>query len=115
MSKTTERTELGRTVQGSTAQERTQQFNSIEAALAALKRGEMVLVIDDQNRENEGDLVCAAELTTTEMVNFMATHAKGLICMPMSAEFIERLQIPQMVSVNTDNHETAFTVSIDHV
>ncbi|MCL1891497.1 MAG: bifunctional 3,4-dihydroxy-2-butanone-4-phosphate synthase/GTP cyclohydrolase II [Coriobacteriia bacterium] len=75
----------------------------------------MVLVIDDQNRENEGDLVCAAELTTTEMVNFMATHAKGLICMPMSAEFIERLQIPQMVSVNTDNHETAFTVSIDHV
>lgn len=89
--------------------------DSIEDACSALKRGNMVLVIDDPDRENEGDLICAAEFATPENVNFMATHAKGLICMPMSAEFCERLMIPQMVVENTDNHETAFTVSIDHV
>jgi 3,4-dihydroxy 2-butanone 4-phosphate synthase/GTP cyclohydrolase II len=91
------------------------ELSSVEDALAAIKRGEMILVIDDYDRENEGDLICAAEFATTEVVNFMATHAKGLICMPMSTDFCERLQIPQMVSINTDNHETAFTVSIDHV
>ncbi|MDR2036177.1 MAG: bifunctional 3,4-dihydroxy-2-butanone-4-phosphate synthase/GTP cyclohydrolase II [Coriobacteriales bacterium] len=92
-----------------------QHFDSIEDALEALRKGEMILVTDDQERENEGDLICAAEFATTYNVNFMATYAKGLICMPMSVEFCERLQIPQMVSVNTDSHETAFTVSIDHV
>ena len=90
-------------------------FNSIDEALAELRAGKMILVIDDYDRENEGDLICAAEFATTENVNFMATHAKGLICMPMNAAFCERLQIPQMVTTNTDNHETAFTVSIDHI
>ena len=90
-------------------------FNTIEEALADLRAGKLILVTDDPDRENEGDLICAAEFATTENVNFMATHAKGLICMPMSTEYIERLCLPQMVTTNTDNHETAFTVSIDHV
>lgn len=90
-------------------------FNTIEEALADLRAGKLILVTDDPERENEGDLICAAEFATTENVNFMATHAKGLICMPMSAEYIQKLCLPQMVTTNTDNHETAFTVSIDHV
>ena len=77
-------------------------------------RDSLILVTDDEDRENEGDLICAASFATTENVNFMATHAKGLICMPMSAEICRKLQFPQMVMDNTDNHETAFTVSIDH-
>ena len=91
------------------------QFNTVEEALEDLKKGKLILVTDDEDRENEGDLICAAEFATTENVNFMATHAKGLICMTMGEEIIKKLQIPQMVSNNTDNHETAFTVSIDHV
>lgn len=91
------------------------QYNTIEQALEALRQGRLIMVTDDPDRENEGDLICAAESATTENVNFMAVHAKGLICMPMSAEYVERLQFPQMVTTNTDNHETAFTVSIDHV
>lgn len=91
------------------------QFNTVEEALEDLKKGKLILVTDDEDRENEGDLICAAEFATTENVNFMATHAKGLICMSMGEEIIKKLQIPQMVSNNTDNHETAFTVSIDHV
>lgn len=91
------------------------QFNTIEEALEALRAGRMILVTDDPDRENEGDFVCAAQFATTENINFMATHGKGLICMPMSEKFVRRLQIPQMVSGNTDNHETAFTVSIDHI
>ena len=67
-----------------------------------------------ESRENEGDLICAAQFATTENVNFMATHGKGLICMPMGESLVQKLRIPQMVSQNTDNHETAFTVSIDH-
>ena len=90
-------------------------FNTIEAALEELRKGHLIMVIDDPDRENEGDLICAAEFATTENVNFMAMHAKGLICMPMSQAYIEKLHLPQMVSYNTDNHETAFTVSIDHV
>ncbi|MEE0511404.1 MAG: bifunctional 3,4-dihydroxy-2-butanone-4-phosphate synthase/GTP cyclohydrolase II [Peptococcaceae bacterium] len=90
-------------------------FNTIEEALEDLRQGKLILVTDDPDRENEGDLICAAEFATTENVNFMATHAKGLICMPMSADYIEKLRLPQMVTYNTDNHETAFTVSIDHV
>lgn len=90
-------------------------FNTVEEALEELRKGHLIMVIDDPDRENEGDLICAAEFATTENVNFMAMHAKGLICMPMSREYIEKLHLPQMVSYNTDNHETAFTVSIDHV
>lgn len=91
------------------------EFNTIPEAFEELRAGRIILVTDDPNRENEGDFTCAAEFATTENVNFMATHGKGLICMPMSAEYVERLHFPQMVSDNTDNHETAFTVSIDHV
>ena len=91
------------------------QYSTIEEALEELRQGRMILCTDDPDRENEGDLICAAQSVTTEQVNFMATHGKGLICMPMSLEFIQRLRFPQMVSHNTDNHETAFTVSIDHV
>lgn len=90
-------------------------FNTIEEALDDLRAGKLILVTDDENRENEGDLICAAEFATTENVNFMAMHAKGLICMPMSEKYIKKLRLPQMVEDNTDNHETAFTVSIDHV
>lgn len=90
-------------------------FNTIEEALNDLRAGKLILVTDDENRENEGDLICAAEFATTENVNFMAMHAKGLICMPMSEKYIKKLRLPQMVEDNTDNHETAFTVSIDHV
>lgn len=89
--------------------------DTIEQALTALKNGKVILVTDDVDRENEGDLICAAEFATTANVNFMATHGKGLICMPMSEAYVKKLQIPQMVQRNTDNHETAFTVSIDHV
>ena len=91
------------------------QYNTIEEALEDLRQGKMILCTDDPDRENEGDLICAAEFATTENVNFMATHAKGLICTPMSAEIADRLGLEQMVKVNTDNHATAFTVSIDHV
>ena len=90
-------------------------FNTIEEALQDLRDGKIIVVVDDENRENEGDVICAAEFATLENVNFMATHAKGLICMPMSDEYIRKLDLPQMVVNNTDNHCTAFTVSIDHV
>ena len=90
-------------------------FNSIEDALAALRAGKCILVLDDPDRENEGDLICAAEFATTENVNFMASAAKGLICMPMSRQICERLNLPQMCANNSDNHLTAFTVSIDHI
>ncbi len=88
---------------------------TIEEALEDIRQGKIILVIDDPDRENEGDLICAAEFATTENVNMMATHAKGLICMPMSSSLTEKLGLDQMVAVNTDNHSTAFTVSIDHV
>lgn len=90
-------------------------FSTIQEVIDDLKHGKIVMVTDDENRENEGDFICAAEFATTENVNFMAVHGKGLICMPMSAEICKRLRLPQMVSDNTDNHETAFTVSIDHI
>ncbi len=91
------------------------QFNTIEEALEDLRQGKIILVTDDPDRENEGDFICAAQFATTENINFMATHGKGLICMPMAEEYVRKLCFPQMVSNNTDNHETAFTVSIDHV
>ena len=90
-------------------------FATIDEALQDLRDGKLILVIDDPDRENEGDLICAAEFATTENVNAMASLAKGLICMPMSEEICRRLQFPQMVTDNTDNHETAFTVSVDYV
>lgn len=90
-------------------------FNTIEEALEDLRQGKIILVTDDPDRENEGDFICAAEFATTENINFMAIHGKGLICMPMSRHYAEKLMLPQMVSNNTDNHNTAFTVSIDHV
>lgn len=92
-----------------------QEYNTIDQALDDLRSGRIIVVIDDPDRENEGDMICAAQFATTENVNFMAVHAKGLICTPMSADVAARLGLEQMVKVNTDNHSTAFTVSIDHV
>lgn len=89
-------------------------FNTVEEALEDLRQGKIILVTDDPDRENEGDFICAAEFASVQNINFMATHGKGLICMPMAEHYIKKLQIPQMVQHNTDNHETAFTVSIDH-
>ena len=88
-------------------------FDPVESCLEALRRGAVVVVTDDADRENEGDCICAAQFATRENVNFMATHARGLICMPMSRALCRRLELPQMVAHNTDNHQTAFTVSID--
>lgn len=90
-------------------------FRTVEEAISDIRNGKIVLVTDDENRENEGDFICAAEFATTENVNFMAVHGKGLICMPMGTSLVEKLMLPQMVAENTDNHETAFTVSIDAV
>lgn len=91
------------------------EYNTIEEALEDLRAGKIVLVTDDPDRENEGDMICAGEFATQENLNFMACHAKGLICTPMSGDLAKKLGLPQMVSENTDNHCTAFTVSIDHV
>ncbi len=90
------------------------EFSSIEAAIEEIRSGKMVIVVDDPGRENEGDLVMAAEKATPEAVNFMVKHARGLVCMPMEGEELDRLGIRTMVERNTDNHETAFTVSVDH-
>ena len=90
------------------------EFNTIEEALEDLRQGKVILVTDDPDRENEGDFICAAEFATTENVNLMACRARGLICMPMSESYTKRLNLHQMVLDNKDNHETAFTVSIDH-
>ncbi len=91
------------------------QFNTIQELIDDIKAGKNVILIDDEHRENEGDVICAAQFATLENVNFMAAHARGLICMPMAAEYVEKLGLPQMCTHNTDNHCTAFTVSIDHV
>lgn len=90
------------------------QMDSVEDALSALRAGECILCVDDPERENEGDLICAAQFATTENVNLMASEGRGLICMPMSRELCKRLHFPQMVLDNEDNHETAFTVSVDY-
>ena len=89
-------------------------FNDIEDAVADIRAGKIIIVIDDEDRENEGDLVMAAEKVTGEAINFMATYGKGLICTPMEEEILKELQINSMVANNTDNHETAFTVSVDY-
>lgn len=90
-------------------------FSTIDEALEALRAGRIILVTDDPDRENEGDFICAAEFATPENVAFMAIEGRGLICMPMTGELADSLALPPMVVKNTDNHETAFTVSIDHV
>lgn len=89
-------------------------LNTIEEAIADVREGKMIIVVDDEDRENEGDIIVAAEKATPEIVNFMATHARGLICMPMLGERLDELEIQAMVAENTDNHETAFTVSVDY-
>jgi len=89
--------------------------NTIPEALEELKKGKIILVSDDEGRENEGDLICAAQFATTENINFMATYGKGLICMPMNEKIATRLAFKPMVSSNTDNHGTAFLESIDHI
>lgn len=91
------------------------EMGTIEQAVEDLRNGKIILCIDDPDRENEGDMICAAQFATQENVNLMASRAKGLICMPMSGEMCDKLGLPQMVMNNTDNHSTAFTVSIDHV
>ncbi len=90
-------------------------FNTIAEIIEDIKNGKNIILIDDEDRENEGDIICAAEHATLENINFMASYARGLICMPMTREYTEKLHLPQMVSHNTDNHCTAFTVSIDHI
>lgn len=88
-------------------------FNTIEEAIEDIKLGKMIIVVDDEDRENEGDLLMAAEMVTPEAVNFMATYGRGLICLPMTGERLKQLELPSMVTNNTDPHGTAFTVSID--
>ncbi len=89
-------------------------FNTIAEAIEDIRQGKMVIVVDDEDRENEGDLIMAAEKVTPQAINFMVTHARGLVCMPIAGERLDELAITQMVRYNTDNHETAFTVSVDH-
>ena len=90
-------------------------YNTIPEALKALQEGKIILVTDDPERENEGDMICAAQFATQENINFMASYAKGLICTPMNEEIAGQLGLPPMVENNTDNHSTAFTVAIDHI
>lgn len=90
-------------------------FNNIEEAIEDIKNGKMVIVVDDPDRENEGDLLMAAEKVTPESINFMAKYGRGLICMPMEEDRLKELEIYPMVQNNTDNHETAFTASIDYI
>ena len=89
------------------------QFDSIESALADIKAGKAIVVVDDENRENEGDVICAAQFATPDMINFMAVEARGLICLAMTGERLDELDLPLMVTKNTDSNQTAFTVSID--
>ncbi|MBO5560051.1 MAG: GTP cyclohydrolase II [Firmicutes bacterium] len=90
-------------------------FNSIEEALEDLRSGKMIVVVDDESRENEGDLIMPAETVTPQAMNFIAKYARGLICTPASKDILEKLKMGQMVAENTDNHSTAFTVSVDHI
>ncbi|MBY5841598.1 3,4-dihydroxy-2-butanone-4-phosphate synthase [Rhizobium leguminosarum] len=87
----------------------------IEDAISAIATGKMVVVVDDQNRENEGDIVVAADAATPETIAFMMTHARGLICVAMEGERLDALDIPLMVPNNTESHKTAFTVSVDYL
>ncbi|SFA81305.1 3,4-dihydroxy-2-butanone 4-phosphate synthase [Bacillus sp. cl95] len=89
-------------------------FDPIEEAIAELRNGNVIIVCDDEDRENEGDFIALAEKTTPAVINFMATHGRGLICVPIEEDLAERLKLDKMVEQNTDPHGTAFTVSIDH-
>lgn len=89
-------------------------MNTIDEALIALKKGEIIIVVDDQKRENEGDFIVLGQFATPENINFMAVHGRGLICTPISHNIAKKLQLAPMVELNTDSHQTAFTVSIDH-
>ena len=91
------------------------ELNTIDEILSELRAGRPVVMMDDVDRENEGDVICAAEFATTENVNFMAKYARGLICMPTDASYARKYELPPMSIINTDNHTTAFTVSVDHV
>jgi 3,4-dihydroxy 2-butanone 4-phosphate synthase / GTP cyclohydrolase II len=93
--------------------ETTSALNTIEEAVADIRAGKIIIVVDDEDRENEGDFICAAELVTPEMINFMATHGRGLICTPIEESRADALKLSPMVPANTDLHETAFTVSVD--
>ena len=97
----------------STHTENTVQLDTIEAAIADIKQGKVIIVVDDQDRENEGDFLAAAEMVTPEMINFMATHGRGLICAPLTESRCEDLALEMMVGNNTDPMETAFTISVD--
>ena len=88
-------------------------FNTIEEAIEDFKNGKMIIVADDEDRENEGDLICSGQMVTPEIIKFMAENAKGLICLAISPELAEKLDLPQMVEQNTEGMKTAFTVSID--
>src|ERR1700752_3883513 len=88
-------------------------LDTIEAAIADIKAGKLIIVVDDEDRENEGDFITAARNVTPQVINFMATHGRGLICMPMAESLCDKLELPLMVSKNSSNHETAFTVSVD--
>lgn len=90
-------------------------IENIEKAISEIRKGKLIIVIDDKERENEGDLICSAELITPEQLNFIATYAKGLICLPISHQLAKKLNFYPMVENNTDNHQTAFTVSVDHI
>ena len=89
-------------------------LSSIEDALAAIAAGQFVVVVDDEDRENEGDLIMAAEKVTPERLAFMIRYTSGIICVPLNAERVEELALPQMVQQNTESHRTAFTVSVDY-
>ncbi|STY60852.1 Riboflavin biosynthesis protein ribBA [Mannheimia haemolytica] len=90
-------------------------FSTVEEAIQAIAQGKIILVSDDADRENEGDFICAAEFATPENINFMAKYGKGLICTPISTEIAKKLNFHPMVLENEDNHQTAFTVSVDHI
>lgn len=90
-------------------------FNSVESVIGDIKLGKIVIVVDDKKRENEADLICSARAASSSNINFMAKYARGLICTPLSYEYAEKYDLHQMVSNNTDNHKTAFTISIDHI
>lgn len=90
-------------------------LDPIEEAIYDLMRGKVIIVVDDEDRENEGDFIALAERATPEVINFMITEGRGLVCMPITAERAEELELQAMVSHNTDNHGTAFTVSVDHI
>ena len=88
-------------------------FDTVESAIEDIRNGKMIIVADDDNRENEGDLICAAEKVSPEIINFMSKHARGLICLTLDSETVKKLNLDDMVRENTDANKTAFTISID--